>query len=447
MIVPEDDDPIKEPDPQISGESSTKNLVKDLDTDPAAEQAVHEVDEVQNLQELTRQLEIQNQPISPRNQANVPNEERQVNLDKDNRNVGPNRGENRGFSGKVEKQSQLGEISPEIKESKGLKGDVDVQVQVSKCIAPVDSGSSIVGIDRSTRPKVTASKMAAQISTLVTELGSICPDTSLFDPTLDDVETLQLGDLVKGDDSNWLCDFSKSGPPGKQKTESLLKWCRQALDHPSPETKAACSALMSKLDQGHSGISPSQSAFKENIDWTSDESISKEYELQYLTDLQVAQLQEESFLQEQACAVASAPYKIPSASFQSQIGGVYSDQEWYDAREDKDYFDYPQTFSGTSRYASSVPSLPPYRSPSISGDCSQVIPPPMILSKRSVSGSRQEYKKWPDSEDELYASMPSEIRSGLHSLSSGKSSHGLDWDVQAPKSQLSRIQESGLSSQ
>ncbi|XP_020831235.1 SLAIN motif-containing protein-like isoform X2 [Phascolarctos cinereus] len=440
MIVPEDDDPIKEPDPQISGESSTKNLVKELDTDPAADQADHEEDEMQNLRELTRQLEIQNQPLRPKNQANVPNEEKQINLDKDSQNVGPSRGENRSISGKIEKQSQVGEISLEIKESKDLKGDVDMQVQVSKCIALVDSGSSTVRIDRSTVPKVTTSKMAGQISTV--ESGSVCPDTSLFGPVLDGVEVLELGNLAEGDDSNWLCDFPKSGPPGKQKTESLLKWCRQFLDHPSPETKASCSALMSELDQGHSGISPSQSTFKENIDWTADESISKEYKFQYLTDAQVAQLQEESFLQENAYAAASAPFKIPSASFQSQIGGAYGNQELYDSEEDEDYYDYPQAFSGRSRNTSSLPSFPPYQSPSISSDYSQVIPPRMITPKRSVSGSRRAYRKWPDSGDELYGCMPSEVRSSLRSLSSAKTNCNLDWDVQAPKSQLSRTQES-----
>lgn len=31
--------------------------------------------------------------------------------------------------------------------------------------------------------------------------------------------------------------------------ESPLKWCRQALDHRSPETEMACRTLLSRLDQ------------------------------------------------------------------------------------------------------------------------------------------------------------------------------------------------------
>ncbi|XP_043830756.1 SLAIN motif-containing protein-like [Dromiciops gliroides] len=500
MIVPEDD-MVREPDPQISGESSTENLVMDIDIDPAADQADCEVDEVQNLQELARKLEIQNQQLRPGNQANVPHEERQIYLDTDNQYIGPDR----GFSSEIEKQSQLYEINPEMKESKDLKGDGDMQVEVSrstdlpkyharKSIALVDSGSSTVGVDISTRPKLTTSKMPEQISTMETESGSFFSDTSLFGPILDDVEILELGDLCEGDDSNWLYALPRSTPPVKEKTESLLKWCRQTLDHPSPETKAACSAFLEKLDQasrqktlcqstlapssvqssfieppfagdapnvpmalesaskplfswdtsGLSGISPSQSTFKETIiDWPSDESMSKDCKLQYFTDMQVPQLQKESLLEEHAYASVSAPYKMPSASFHSRRGSVFSEQELYNIGEDQDDSDCLPAFSNKPRYASSsLPSLPPYQSPSTSGDYVKVVPPPMISPKRSKSGSRLECKKWPDSEDELYTSMPSKIRSSLRSLSSVRSSHGLDWDIQIPKGRLSRIQES-----
>lgn len=36
--------------------------------------------------------------------------------------------------------------------------------------------------------------------------------------------------------------------------ESPLKWCRQALDHRSPETEMACRTLISRLDQSKASV-------------------------------------------------------------------------------------------------------------------------------------------------------------------------------------------------
>ncbi|XP_007506975.1 SLAIN motif-containing protein-like [Monodelphis domestica] len=459
MIFPGDDDPIKEPDSQISGERSTENLVMDPDTEAAAFQGDFEVDEVEILLEPTRRLEIQT-----RKQLDDPEGKRQIGSYSDNQNVGSNIEEIRDFSSEIEKQSSFGEINLEMKESKSLKADKGVQVQVSgigasspslgrntgisrdssgRLLAFTGSCSGTVGIEKSTRPKLKTSKMAGQIFSTETKSSSFHSDTALFDPMLDDVEVLELSDLCE-DDTNWLYALPKRRPlPVEQKTESLLKWCRQVLDHPSPKAKATSSTFLHKLDKtsrwktlSRSTLTPSSahSPFREPLFSSGTQKTPETLES---TRKPLFPWGVSGFLQDRSSSSAATPYEISSVSFQSLRGN----QELDTVREHEDDYECSQLFPSTSKYTSSLPSLPPCPAASTSGDYGKVVPPPIVLPKRSGPSSRQGHKKWADTKDQLYSSMPREIRPGLHSVGSVRSSLNLEWDVQAPRSRLARIPE------
>ncbi|KAG7215323.1 hypothetical protein INR49_022612 [Caranx melampygus] len=211
-------------------------------------------------------------------------------------------------------------------------------------------------------------------------------DSGVDQTALDEVDVLDLEDECAEveDEDSWLYVSPKKqvADPGP---ESPLKWCRQVLDHRSPETEMACRTLISRLDQtsrwrnmysspsaeaglagsglispgyhkstnkslltcGSSGITSMQSALssQSSIDSeisTSDDSISMGYKLQDLTDVQImARLQEESLRQDYASSSASASRRSSSASLQSlRRGGTYSDQEFdsYSLEDEEDEF-------------------------------------------------------------------------------------------------------------
>ncbi|GAA6230294.1 SLAIN motif-containing protein-like, partial [Lates japonicus] len=214
-------------------------------------------------------------------------------------------------------------------------------------------------------------------------------DSGVDQTALDEVDVLDLEDECAEveDEDSWLYVSPKKqvADPGP---ESPLKWCRQVLDHRSPETELACRTLISRLDQssrwrnmysspsaeagsagsagsglispgyhkstnkslltcGSSGATSMHSALssQSSIDSelsTSDDSISMGYKLQDLTDVQImARLQEESLRQDYASSSASASRRSSTASLQSlRRGGTYSDQEFdsYSLEDEEDEF-------------------------------------------------------------------------------------------------------------
>ncbi|XP_007890914.1 SLAIN motif-containing protein 2 isoform X2 [Callorhinchus milii] len=70
--------------------------------------------------------------------------------------------------------------------------------------------------------------------------------------TLDEVETLDVESLVStGDeeDDSWLYMSPKKMPTPVQRAFSPIRWCRQVLDHPSPDMETAKRLLIQRLDQ------------------------------------------------------------------------------------------------------------------------------------------------------------------------------------------------------
>uniref|UniRef100_A0A3B4TVN5 Zgc:66447 n=1 Tax=Seriola dumerili TaxID=41447 RepID=A0A3B4TVN5_SERDU len=273
-------------------------------------------------------------------------------------------------------------------------------------------------------------------------------DSGVDQTALDEVDVLDLEDECAEveDEDSWLYVSPKKqvADPGP---ESPLKWCRQVLDHRSPETEMACRTLISRLDQtsrwrnmysspsaeagsagsglispgyhkstnkslltcGSSGVTSMNSALssQSSIDSevsTSDDSISMGYKLQDLTDVQImARLQEESLRQDYASSSASASRRSSTASLQSlRRGGTYSDQEFdsYSLEDEEDEFcSMPQR---RHRFTPSPLGSPRCLSPSISNHgqeySSRLGAPRTRTPRRSLQGPSAELLKFAKSE-------------------------------------------------
>uniref|UniRef100_A0A8D2LEG4 SLAIN motif-containing protein-like n=1 Tax=Varanus komodoensis TaxID=61221 RepID=A0A8D2LEG4_VARKO len=264
----------------------------------------------------------------------------------------------------------------------------------------------------------------------------------LDETTLDGVEVLELENGSDEDDSWLYVSPRKSSTDGK---ESALKWCRQVLDHPSPETEAACRTLLSRLDQGylslHSALS-SQSSVDSELS-TSDDSISLGYKLQDLTDVQVmARLQEESLRQDCASSSASVSRRSSSASLHSLRRGTYSDQDFdtYSLEDEDD--DCSFSYHSSHRYSPSPLSSPRCQSPSTNTDYGRASGTRIRPPRRTMQSPVQDRLKYSGNEEpELQHSMPNLARTGLRSFESVRNSRSLESDLQVPGSRLSRIQQ------
>ncbi|XP_040903906.1 SLAIN motif-containing protein-like isoform X2 [Toxotes jaculatrix] len=321
-------------------------------------------------------------------------------------------------------------------------------------------------------------------------------DSGVDQTALDEVDVLDLEDECAEveDEDSWLYVSPKKqvADPGP---ESPLKWCRQVLDHRSPETEMACRTLISRLDQssrwrnmysspsaeagtagsagsglispgyhkstnkslltcGSSGVTSMHSALssQSSIDSelsTSDDSISMGYKLQDLTDVQImARLQEESLRQDYASSSASASRRSSTASLQSlRRGGTYSDQEFdsYSLEDEEDDFcSMPQR---RHRFTPSPLGSPRCLSPSISSHgqeySSRLGAPRTRTPRRSLQGPSAELLKFAKSEEELRHSMPNLApRTSLRSLEAVRNSRSMEANLQSSGNRMSHLTHS-----
>ncbi|XP_035397234.1 SLAIN motif-containing protein-like isoform X2 [Cygnus atratus] len=460
------------------GRDSTENSAMGPDTEPASEEVGPELEEVRKLQELVRRLEIQNQHLRTRSRRSLlgttPSE---VHTSVDNHDSGLNGMEiNNSINAITEKQelqimadlhNKLSKIRKEEGENNCLKKDKDAQMQYSCNSATEGLSSNTYKAEMKTDDNVRrSSRMDGSNSTEL--MGNVvvagidssvkiheqnpnenCGDVeSLLNNTaLDEVKVLELENCNEEEDS-WLY-VSPRKSAADQKTGSPLKWCRQVLDNPSPETEAACRTLINRLDQGylsmHSALS-SQSSVDSELS-TSDDSISMGYKLQDLTDVQVmARLQEESLRQDCASSSASVSRRSSSASLHSLRRGTYSDQEFDTySLEDEDDYDCSLSYRSAHRYSPSPLSSPRCQSPSSSADYSRASTSRIRPPRRSVQSPMQDRLKYANSEEEMRHSMPNLARTSLRALESVRSSRSLESDLQVPSSRLSRIQQPSAS--
>ncbi|XP_018422089.1 PREDICTED: SLAIN motif-containing protein-like [Nanorana parkeri] len=495
MVVPEN--PVIQHDHTIGANSS-------MDTEAESDYSP-DLNEVRKLQELVRRLEIQNQQLrikkTPQsgNHTGVDNHLSTIHCTgvMNSMNIQPDIGDLEiipNLHSKLDPSHLEKENIPRIR--------MDSQVQYEKVCADsklASKGGNHCDMDDSSFFSLDVSGKTEQedSSGSMSEQGSsgVCGD--LLDETaLGEVDVLELDSCSEDEEDCWLYISPKKHAKEEQETDSPLKWCRQVLDHHSPETEAACRTLIGKLDQasrwkslycsplaspsaysannesgscsntlnspgclkstnkalltcgssGHLGAHStfsSQSSVDSELS-TSDDSISMGYKLQDLTDVQVmARLQEESLRQDYASSSASVSRRSSSASVHSLRRGTFSDQEFDTySLEDEDDYDGSLSFRSAHRYSPSPLSSPRCQSPStVGGSCASRIRPP----RRSMQNHGQERMKYPSCEDDLRHSMPNLAKTSLRSLEAVRSSRSLESDLQGPSSRLSRIQQPSAS--
>ncbi|XP_078520181.1 SLAIN motif-containing protein-like isoform X1 [Lissotriton helveticus] len=526
MVVP-GGSPVIQPDHAVDtdlvrGSKETSGLSPNAESE-TADQEGSELEEVRKLQQLVRRLEIQNQQLRTRGKVRHPgpNAPCHISSNVDNQNS-PLQGMEIINSLNTIPEKREVQILPDHhskpsnrteKENIGCpRTTVDAQLQYEagstnpKLLDNTELSSDCVKKFRAPSPERTSSsefvdefyltdfEQWARTSELGIPEGSEGLGSNLEDTTLDEVDLLEL-ETCSEDEDCWLYVSPHKKCAAEQKPESPLQWCRQVLDHHSPETDTACRNLISRIDQASRWKSlycsplPSPSAPQPNAEAstcsnalnspgylkstnkslltcgssgylsihstmssqssvdselsTSDDSISMGYKLQDLTDVQVmARLQEESLRQDYATSSASVSRRSSSASMHSLRRGTYSDQEFdTHSLEDEDDYDCSLSFRSSHRYSPSPLSSPRCQSPSSTGDfgkgpASRIRPP-----RRTAQNPAQDRMKFTSSEEELRHSLPNLTRTSLRSLDAVRNSRSLESDLQVPSSRLTRMQQ------
>ncbi|XP_059202510.1 SLAIN motif-containing protein-like isoform X2 [Centropristis striata] len=467
-----------------------------------------ELEEVRKLQELVRRLEVQNETLRNRGSKTIIHRGASSNSNltaAGNINERLTCDEVTNSHLRLEHSDKLGSTDFELSPTQGSSSGEDMSpLPVANRLEEEDDDEEEVD-EEDHGPcggflTLTCSNGAGQSQTPESpsqesyESETLAESDSGVDQTaLDEVDVLDLEDECAEveDDDSWLY-VSPKKQVADQGPESPLKWCRQALDHRSPETEIACRTLINRLDQtsrwrnmysspsaeagsagsglispgyhkstnkslltcGSSGVTTMHSALssQSSIDSelsTSDDSISMGYKLQDLTDVQImARLQEESLRQDYASSSASASRRSSTASLQSlRRGGTYSDQEFdsYSLEDEEDEFcSMPQR---RHRFTPSPLGSPRCLSPSTSNHgqeySSRLGAPRTRAPRRSLQGPSAELLKFAKSEEELRHSMPNLApRTSLRSLEAVRNSRSMEANLQSSGNRMSHLTHS-----
>ncbi|XP_017279697.1 SLAIN motif-containing protein-like [Kryptolebias marmoratus] len=448
-----------------------------------------ELEEVRKLQELVRRLEIQNETLRTRGVKTVVPKGA----------VGDGVNVNERLQLRLGHSGELSSVDSEPSPPREGSSSEDVSPSAAAGRLEDEDGEEDLGPSCGGFLSLTCRNGAGQPETPESPSQGSCESETLADSdsgvdhtALDEVDVLDLQDecAEAEDEDSWLYVSPKkqaadSGP------DSPLKWCRQVLDHRSPETEMACRTLINRLDQtsrwrnvysspseagsassglispgyhkstnkslltcGGSGVTSVHSALssQSSIDSelsTSDDSISMGYKLQDLTDVQImARLQEESLRQDCASSSASASRRSSTTSLHSlRRGGTYSDQEFdtYSLEDEEDELSSaPQR---RHRFTPSPLGSPRCLSPSTSNhgqeSGSRLGAPRAKTPRRSLQGPSAELLKFAKSEEELRHSMPNLApRTSLRSLEAVRNSCSMEANLQSSGNRMSHLPHS-----
>ncbi|XP_019725403.1 SLAIN motif-containing protein-like isoform X1 [Hippocampus comes] len=450
-----------------------------------------ELEEVRKLQELVHRLEVQNETLRNRGSKNIINRGASsrsnltlsVNIsERLNCAAGSLGSRDLELSPQLENFSSSEDMSP-LPGANRLEDedDEDAAEDVGPCGGFLTFACSGGPRQGQSQTPDSPSQESYESETLAES------DSGMEQSALDEVDVLDLEEECAqvDDEDSWLYispkkQVSDAGP------ESPLKWCRQVLDNPSPETEKACRTLITRLDQtsrwrnmysspsteagsglispgyhkstnkslltcGNSGVSgvPSALSSQSSIDSelsTSDDSISMGYKLQDLTDVQImARLQEESLRQDYASSSASASRRSSTTSLQSlRRGGTFSDQEFDNySLEDEEDESSPVPLQ-RHRFTPSPLGSPRCLSPSTSNHGQEhggrLGIPRTRTPRRALQGPSAELLKFAKSEEELRHSMPNLApRTSLRSLEAVRNSRSMEANLQSSGNRMSHL--------
>ncbi|XP_015237064.1 PREDICTED: SLAIN motif-containing protein-like isoform X2 [Cyprinodon variegatus] len=460
MVVPHSSAVVPEP---IGGPTESPDPLCEEAGDRGQELAGVELEEVRKLQELVRRLEVQNETLRNRggrtaisrgdnsNLSAADNVNNRLTCDQLRLDHSGEPGSSRELSPPQDNNSSSGEdMSPLPMLNRSGEDDEERvgEEDLDQCGGFLTLTCRNTGKQppRQSQTPESPSQESYESETLTES------DSGVDQTALDEVDVLDLEDEsgeVEDEDS-WLY-VSPRKQVAEQGPDSPLKWCRQALDHRSPETEMACRTLINRLDQSvpnmHSALS-SQSSIDSELS-TSDDSISMGYKLQDLTDVQImARLQEESLRQDYASSSASASRRSSTTSLQSlRRGGTYSDQEFdtYSLEDEEDELSSaPQR---RHRFTPSPLGSPRCLSPSTSNHGqeygSRLGAPRARTPRRSLQGPSAELLKFAKSEEELRHSMPNLApRTSLRSLEAVRNSRSMEANLQSSGNRMSHLTRS-----
>ncbi|XP_021336654.1 SLAIN motif-containing protein-like isoform X2 [Danio rerio] len=448
MVVPDSGSDIQ---PADNGDTDKVMSNSEPELDPNL--TTVELEEVRKLQDLVRQLEVQNQTLHNRSRKQV---------------LGGTNNSNLKAGSNINNLHKVMDTSPGAEEAGNLELSPPADSSGSEDMSPLPDTSRVEEQDGFlSLPCSSGSKQTmGWFVTSNCDSGMLgASEASKDQSALDEVDVLDLELCAKAEDEDsWLYVSPKKEVVIEHGPESPLKWCRKVLDHPSPATEVACRTLINRLDQSsrwknvysspsqtsEAGVSASSSAgylkstnktlltsgssgymgvysalsSQSSVDseLSSDESISMGYKLQDLTDVQImARLQEESLRQDYASTSASR--RSSSASLQSLRRGTYSDQE-FDSYSQEDEEDeccsLPQHLQ---RYSPSPHSSPRCLSPSTLAEYNRLSAPRPRLSRCSLAGAgaksegASSSRMRSDGQSPLYLRAPMKALSPVGSMS------------------------------
>ncbi|MEQ2215929.1 hypothetical protein XENOCAPTIV_008116 [Xenoophorus captivus] len=460
MVVPDSSGVVPEPDnDRPTGLTESSDPVCEEAGDRGQDLAGVELEEVRKLQELVRRLEVQNETLRNRGAKTVIARGANSNLSAANNinkrltcdqlrldHSGELSSTDCQLSPSQDNNSSSGEEMSPLPAMNRLEEERVEEEDLGPCGGFL-SLTCRNGGERSQGQSQTPESPSQESYESETLTES---DSGVDQTALDEVDVLDLEDECAEveDEDSWLY-VSPRKQVAEQGPDSPLKWCRQALDHRSPETEMACRTLINCLDQTsrwrnmycspseagsassglispgyhkstnkpvltcgssvvpsmHSALS-SQSSIDSELS-TSDDSISMGYKLQDLTDVQImARLQEESLRQDYASSSASASRRSSTTSLQSlRRGGTYSDQEFdtYSLEDEED--DLSSAPQRRHRFTPSPLGSPRCLSPSTSSHgqeySSRLGAPRTRTPRRSLQGPSADLLKFAKSEGRL----------------------------------------------